>query len=102
MPYHERHANRDLIFIFAKQAKGNQVTALDITKRLRDYNQHAPTIYFPLLLPECFLTEPTETETKETMHNFVDAMERMLNEANTDPDTVPRRRLTSLRDGSTM
>ena len=100
--YPERRASHEFILTFAKQAKDNHVTALDIAKRLLDYNQHAPTIYFPLLLPECFLTEPTETETKETMHNFVDAMERMLNEANTDPDTVPRRRLTSLRDGSTM
>ncbi|WP_323745366.1 hypothetical protein [Alloalcanivorax venustensis] len=44
---------------FAKQAKDNHVTALDIAKRLFDYNQRAPTIYFPLLVPECFLIEPT-------------------------------------------
>ena len=86
--YLDRHASHEFILTFAKQAKGNHVTALDIAKRLPDYNQHAPTIYFPLLVPECFLIEPNETETKEAMDDFVDAMEQILNEANTDPDTV--------------
>lgn len=86
--YPERRTSHEFILTFAKQAKDNKVTALDIAKRLLDYNQHAPTIYFPLLVPECFLIEPTETETKEAMDDFVDAMEQILHEANTDPDTV--------------
>ncbi len=65
--YPERRASHEFILTFAKQAKDNHVTALDIAKRLLDYNQHAPTIYFPPLVPECFLIEPTETETKEAM-----------------------------------
>ena len=67
---------------------GWRFIALDITKRLLDYNQHAPTIYFPLLVPECFLIEPTETETKEAMDDFIDAMAKILEEANTNPETV--------------
>ncbi|MBI0401867.1 aminomethyl-transferring glycine dehydrogenase subunit GcvPB, partial [Cyclobacterium marinum] len=46
------------------------------------------TIYFPLLVPECFLIEPTETETKEAMDDFIDAMAKILEEANTHPETV--------------
>ncbi|MBL7252161.1 aminomethyl-transferring glycine dehydrogenase subunit GcvPB [Alloalcanivorax marinus] len=86
--YPDRRASHEFILTFAKLAKDQHVTALDIAKRLLDYNQHAPTIYFPLLVPECFLIEPTETETKEAMDDFVDAMEQILNEANTDPETV--------------
>ena len=61
--YPERRASHEFILTFAKQAKDNHVTALDIAKRLLDYNQHTPSIYFPLLVPEWFLIEPTETET---------------------------------------
>tara|TARA_R110001606_G_scaffold345151_3_gene493974 strand:- start:1467 stop:1856 length:390 start_codon:yes stop_codon:yes gene_type:complete len=63
-------------------------SALDIAKRLLDYNQHAPTIYSPMLVPECFLIEASETETKEAMDDFVDAMAKILEEANTHPETV--------------
>ncbi|HCE41258.1 MAG: glycine dehydrogenase (aminomethyl-transferring) [Alcanivorax sp.] len=86
--YPDRRASHEFILTFAKQAKENHVSAMDIAKRLLDYNQHAPTAYFPLLVPECFLIEPTETETKEAMDDFVDAMEQILHEANTNPDTV--------------
>ena len=86
--YPERRASHEFILTFAKQAKDNKVTALDIAKRLLDYNQHAPTIYFPLLVPECFLIEPAETETKEAMDDFIDAMAKILEEANTNPETV--------------
>ena len=78
--YPERRASHEFILTFAKQAKDNKVTALDIAKRLLDYNQHAPTIYFPLLVPECFLIEPTET--KEAMDGFIGAMAKILEEAN--------------------
>jgi len=61
---------------------------MDIAKRLLDYNQHAPTTYFPLLVPECFLIEPTETESKEALDEFVDAMAAILEEARTEPDMV--------------
>ena len=50
------------------------LTAMDVAKALLDRNYHAPTTYFPLLVPECLLIEPTETESKETLDNFVAAM----------------------------
>ena len=84
--YPERRASHEFILTFANQAKDNHVTALDIAKCLLDYSQHAPTIYFPLLVPECFLVEPTET--KEAMDDFIDAMAKILEEANTNPETV--------------
>ena len=102
--YPERRASHEFILTFAKQAKDNHVTALDIAKRLLDYNQHAPTIYFPLLVPECFLIEPTETETKEAMDDFIDAMAKNPEKANTQPEiiaetqyTQPVHRLDKLR-----
>ncbi len=94
--YPERRASHEFILTFAKQAKDNHVTALDIAKRLLDYNQHAPTIYFPLLVPECFLIEPTETETKEAMDDFIDATAKILEEANTNPETVTEAPFTQL------
>ncbi len=86
--YPERRASHEFILTFEKLAKEKHVTALDIAKRLLDYNQHAPTIYFPLLVPECFLIEPTETESKEMLDVFVDAMAKILEEAHTNPELV--------------
>lgn len=91
----ERRASHQFILTFPKQAKGNHVTALDIAKRLLDYNQHAPTIYLPLLVPGCYLIEPTETQTKEAMEDFIDAMVKIQEEANTNPETVTEAPFTS-------
>ena len=82
----DRRASHEFILTSAKQAKDNHVTALDIAKRL--LTSAAPAIYFRLLVPECFLIEPTETETKEAMDDFIDAMAKILEEANTNPETV--------------
>ena len=60
------------------QAKQFGVNAMDFAKRLLDYGFHAPTTYFPLLVPECLLIEPTETETKEELDGFVNAMKKIL------------------------
>ena len=75
---------------------------MDIAKRLLDYNQHAPTTYFPLLVPECFLIEPTETESKEALDEFVDAMATILEARQPDmvkeaPFTQPVRRLDDVK-----
>lgn len=86
--YPERRASHEFILTLAKEAKALNVTAMDVAKRLLDYNQHAPTTYFPLLVPECLLIEPTETESKEAMDDFIAAMEAILHEAKTDPDMV--------------
>ena len=61
---------------------------MDIAKRLLDYGFHAPTTYFPLLVPECLLIEPTETESKEALDGFIDAMVAILKEAETQADLV--------------
>jgi glycine dehydrogenase subunit 2 len=61
------------------------VTALDIAKRLMDYGFHPPTIYFPLIVAEALMIEPTETEAKETLDAFADAMLRIAGEAASDP-----------------
>ena len=65
-----------------------EVHALDISKRLMDYGFHPPTNYFPLIVPEALLIEPTETEVKEDLDAFVEAMEKIAEEARTEPDTL--------------
>jgi glycine dehydrogenase subunit 2 len=80
------------------------ITALDVAKRLMDYGIHPPTIYFPLVVPEALMIEPTETEPKERLDEFVDAMRRIAQEAGTTPDVLreaphgrPVRRLDEVR-----
>jgi glycine dehydrogenase subunit 2 len=60
-----------------------KVSAMDIAKRLLDYGYHAPTVYFPLVVPEALMIEPTETESKETLDAFADALIRIQGE---DPE----------------
>jgi glycine dehydrogenase subunit 2 len=64
------------------------ITALDVAKRLMDYGFHPPTIYFPLIVPEALMIEPTETETKETLDAFADAMIAIAREAAEEPETL--------------
>ncbi|GAC1308245.1 MAG: aminomethyl-transferring glycine dehydrogenase subunit GcvPB [Vulcanimicrobiaceae bacterium] len=64
------------------------VRALDIAKALLDRGYHAPTIYFPLLVSECLMIEPTETESKETLDGFVAALREIVETARTDPQTI--------------
>jgi glycine dehydrogenase subunit 2 len=68
--------------------KKHNVTALDVAKRLMDYGFHPPTIYFPLIVPEALMIEPTETETKETLDAFSDAMAAIAREAAEDPQLL--------------
>jgi glycine dehydrogenase subunit 2 len=77
-----------------------QIKTLDLAKRLLDYGFHPPTVYFPLLVEEALMVEPTETETKETLDAFADAVAEILTEAAEDPEiaqnapyTTPVRRL---------
>jgi len=77
---------------------------MDFAKRLLDYGFHAPTMYFPLLVPECLLIEPTETESKQTLDKFIAAMIAIRHEAETKPDllktaphTMPVKRLDDVR-----
>lgn len=88
MAYPNRRASHEFIITLAKEKKQLGITALDFAKRLLDYDFYAPTIYFPLLVPECLLIEPTETESKQELDRFVDAMVNILNEAKHDPDLL--------------
>lgn len=64
------------------------VKAQDIAKRLLDYGIHAPTVYFPLIIKECFLIEPTESESKRTLDQFVAVLEKIIAEINANPEFV--------------
>ena len=88
LAYPARRATHEFIITALRQKKELNVDAMDIAKRLLDYGQHAPTTYFPLLVPECLLIEPTETESKETLDAFVEAMAKVLQEAKDDGDLV--------------
>ena len=71
--------------ISANKLKSIGISALDIAKRLIDMGFHPPTVYFPLIVKESIMIEPTETESKETLDNFIDAMKKILEEAKNNP-----------------
>jgi glycine dehydrogenase subunit 2 len=102
--YPERRATHEFIITLRKEARELGVKAMDVAKRLLDYGHHAPTTYFPLLVPECFLIEPTETESLEVLDDFIDAMVKIRAEAMEDagkllgaPYSLPVRRLDDVR-----
>ncbi|MEE1365583.1 MAG: aminomethyl-transferring glycine dehydrogenase subunit GcvPB, partial [Muribaculaceae bacterium] len=76
--------------------KSTGVTTLNIAKRLLDYGFHAPTIYFPLLFHESMMIEPTETESLETLDEFIEVMHKVAKEARETPDDVKNAPLTTL------
>ena len=87
-PAHDRPCMHECILTAEKYKKQFGVRALDMSKRLIDYGFHPPTNYFPLIVPECFMIEPTETETKETLDAFCDALIQICHEAETQPDLL--------------
>jgi len=100
----DRRASHEFILTLKRQAKELGVTAMDFAKRLLDKGFHAPTTYFPLLIPECLLIEPTETEDKQTLDDFVVALTVIQQEAETQPEllknaphTLPVRRLNDVK-----
>ena len=102
--YPERRASHEFILTLKRQARECGVNAMDFAKRLLDHGIHAPTTYFPLLVPECLLIEPTETESKQELDGFVAALEAILKEAEQEPAkvkgapyTLPVRRLDDVR-----
>jgi glycine dehydrogenase subunit 2 len=99
-----RRASHEFIITLKRQKQEIDLTATDVAKRLLDYGFHAPTIYFPLLVPECLLVEPTESEDKDTLDAFVEALCKIWDEARKDiayvkgaPYTLPVRRLDDVR-----
>jgi glycine dehydrogenase subunit 2 len=102
--YPERRASHEFVLTLRREAKELGVSAMDYAKRLLDYGFHAPTTYFPLLVPECLLIEPTESETKEALDAFVAALAAIRHEARDNPEllheaphTMPVRRLDDVR-----
>jgi glycine dehydrogenase subunit 2 len=104
LAFPERRASHEFIVTLKSLKEKTGVSAMDFAKRLLDKGFHAPTTYFPLLVPECLLIEPTETESKETLDAFVKAMIEIRDEALSDADkvkgapyTTPVRRLDDVK-----
>ncbi len=107
--YPSRRATHEFILTLKREAKALGVNTADFAKRLLDYGVHAPTTYFPLLVPECLLIEPTETETRDALETFIQAMQAIRKEAETNPEKVkgaphnlPVRRLDDVRAARTL
>lgn len=84
----KRRATHEFIITLAQEAKRYEISAMDVAKRILDAGFYAPTTYFPLLVPECFLIEPTETESKQTLDAFIEAMQQILHEMQSAPDII--------------
>ena len=102
--YPNRRASHEFSVTLKRLKDETGVAAMDVAKRLLDKGFHAPTTYFPQLVPECLLIEPTETESKQTLDAFVAALREILEEAHTQPElvksaphTTPVRRLDEVR-----
>jgi glycine dehydrogenase subunit 2 len=78
----------ECVFTDRNQRQQGRVTTLDIAKRLMDYGFHPPTIYFPLVVNGALMVEPTETESKDEIDLFVDAMRAIAREAEQEPDKL--------------
>jgi glycine dehydrogenase subunit 2 len=78
----------ECVFTAKRQQREHGIKALDIAKRLMDFGYHPPTIYFPLIVSEALMIEPTETESRETLDAFVDAMRQIANDIEDDPEIV--------------
>jgi glycine dehydrogenase subunit 2 len=85
---YDRTCMHEAVFTDADLEKRTGVKTLDVAKRLIDYGFHPPTVYFPLVVKGALMIEPTETETKETIESFVEAMVRIKEEAERDPELV--------------
>jgi glycine dehydrogenase subunit 2 len=103
LPY-DRHCMHEFVLSARNLKREHGITALDVAKRLMDFGIHPPTIYFPLVVPEALMIEPTETEPKERLDEFVDAMKAIAREAAASPEVLkeaphgrPVRRLDEVR-----
>jgi glycine dehydrogenase subunit 2 len=94
LAYPERRASHEFIISLKQIERETGVNAMDFAKALLDYGFHAPTTYFPLLVPECLLIEPTETESRHALDGFVAAMTAIRDMAYADADQVKQAPLT--------
>jgi glycine dehydrogenase subunit 2 len=83
----DQHCKHEFV-LSGKRQKKLGVRTLDVAKRLLDFGYHPPTIYFPLIVEECIMIEPTETESKETLDSFCDIMIKIAKEAEENPEVV--------------
>jgi glycine dehydrogenase subunit 2 len=83
---YERPCMHEFVLSGAPMKHELEIRTLDLAKRLLDYGVHPPTVYFPLLVDEALLIEPTETETRETLDRFADIVAEILREAAQDPE----------------
>jgi glycine dehydrogenase subunit 2 len=97
---YERICMHEFVLSGAPMKRELKIKTLDLAKRLLDHGVHPPTVYFPLIVDEALLIEPTETETKETLDHFAEIVAEVLREARDDPEvalgapyTTPVRRL---------
>ena len=97
---HQRICMHEFVLSGAPMKRELKIKTLDLAKRLLDHGVHPPTVYFPLIVEEALLIEPTETETKETLDHFAEVLAEILREAREDPEiarnapyTTPVRRL---------
>jgi glycine dehydrogenase subunit 2 len=100
----QRRASHEFIISIKPLKDATGISAMDVAKRLLDKGFHPPTTYFPMLVPECLLIEPTETESKETLDGFVAALKEIRDEAHATPElvkgaphTMPVRRLDDVK-----
>jgi glycine dehydrogenase subunit 2 len=89
LPY-DRVCKHEVVFSGRRQKRANGVTTLDIAKAILDHGIHPPTIYFPLIVEEALMIEPTETESLETLDAFVEVMRGIAQQAAVDPDALKR------------
>ena len=87
LPY-DRTCMHEVVLSAKSLKRDYGISALDICKRLIDYGIHPPTMYFPLIVEEALMIEPTETESKETLDNFIDVMKKIASEAKEFPDLL--------------
>ncbi len=100
----DRHCMHEFVLSGKPMKRELGLATLDLAKRLLDFGFHPPTVYFPLLVDEALMVEPTETETKESLDAFADAVEKILAEGEENPElaksapyTTPVRRLDEVR-----
>lgn len=95
LAFPKRRATHEFIVTIKPITQKTGVTALDVAKRLLDFGIHAPTIYFPLLVPECLLIEPTETESRQTLDYFLQVMKVIYDECLNEPQKLKSAPLTT-------
>ena len=94
LPY-DRICKHEVVLSGRRQKREHGVSTLDMAKAILDHRIHPPTIYFPLIVEEAMMVEPTETESLDTLDRFVETMRAIAEQAESDPDALRRAPLTT-------